>query len=69
MRDIDGHVVEHDYILLDCGEMAEFDDGSGCSYRCMTCGATIGSIAEPAACRTIRQEKEDKVKVWKVLST
>ncbi len=69
MIDIDGKLVIHDYIVLDCGEMAMFDEGSGCSYRCMTCGATIGSIAEPAACRSIREEKEDKAKMWKVLTT
>lgn len=69
MIDIDGHIVTQEIIHLECGNWAEFDEGSGCSYRCLECGATIGSIAEPRRCVEKRREKEDKAKVWKVLST
>ena len=69
MRDLDGNIVDEEIIHLDCGNWAEFDEGSGCSYRCLTCGATVGSISEPAQCVAIRREKEAKIKMWKVLST
>jgi hypothetical protein len=69
MRDINGHIVEHEYIVLDCGNVAEFDDGSGCAYRCTNCGTIVGSVSEPARCVAIRKEKEDKAEVWKVLSS
>lgn len=37
-------------IYLPCGSVAEFDDGSGCSHRCMYCGATVGSMGMPSRC-------------------
>lgn len=52
----------HTEIYLPCGGTAFFDDGSGCSYRC-ECGATVGSIGMPRACR----EESDKWKAWKKL--
>jgi hypothetical protein len=54
-------------IELLCGSVAEFDDGSGIGHRCTTCGAIIGSIAEPRACRALREEADEKGRVWKVL--
>lgn len=59
---------EYPDIALDCGSVAEFDHGSGISYRCTTCGAVVGSIAEPRQCREIREENESKAKVWRVLN-
>lgn len=67
MRDFEGNIVTHPYIALYCGSTAEFDEGSGCSYRCTTCGATIGSIAEPTACVNARKEVEGKALAWKML--
>jgi hypothetical protein len=69
MRDIDGHAVENPVIKLHCGSWAEFDDGSGYSYRCTTCGCTVGSISEPRGCAEKRREAESKEQVWKALST
>lgn len=33
-------------IKLPCGGHAAFDHDSGCSYRCVDCLATIGSILQ-----------------------
>jgi len=38
-------------MYLPCGGVAEFDHGSGCSYRCEHCMATVGSIGQPRRCR------------------
>lgn len=53
---------EHDMIplYLPCGGVAEFDDGSGCSYRCEYCGATVGSIGQPRRCA-------EEAKKWDML--
>ncbi len=40
-----------DALCLPCGGEAEFDHGSGCSYRCEHCMATVGSIGQPRRCR------------------
>lgn len=40
-------------IRTECGHWASFDDGSGCSHRCNHCGATIGSIGMPSACKEL----------------
>lgn len=50
------------YIYLPCGSIAEFDDGSGCSYRCENCMATVGSIGMPRRCA-------EEAKKWEVLKT
>jgi hypothetical protein len=34
-------------IELPCGAQAEFDYGSGCAYRCTTCGTIWGSVSNP----------------------
>ena len=34
-----------------CGSIANWDDASGISYRCETCGAVVGSVGMPRACR------------------
>ena len=36
---------------LPCGGVAHFDTQSGCSYRCETCFATVGSVGMPRECR------------------
>jgi hypothetical protein len=55
-------------IELLCGSIAEFDKGSGIGHRCTTCGAVIGSIAEPRRCRALREEDDAKKRVWEVLT-
>lgn len=47
-------------IYLPCGGVAEFDDGSGCSHRCMDCMATVGSIGMPRSCKD-QLDKYEKV--------
>ena len=32
---------------LPCGGRAYWDDASGISYRCETCGAVVGSVGMP----------------------
>lgn len=44
-------------MYLPCGGEAEFDTGSGCSYRCWTCMATVGSIGQSKSCK-------DAAKFW-----
>lgn len=44
-----------------CGSIAYFDHGSGISYRCDTCFATIGSIGQPREC----VDEAKKYKNWK----
>lgn len=40
-------------ITLLCGATASFDKGSGCSYRCNDCFATVGSIGMPTECKEL----------------
>jgi hypothetical protein len=49
-------------IFLPCGGTAHFDVGSGISYRC-ECGATVGSIGMPQACK----DEQTKWDNWKKL--
>ena len=51
------------FIYLPCGAEAEFDDGSGCSYRCTYCMATVGSIGQPKRCK----DEAKKWDAWKAL--
>jgi hypothetical protein len=48
------------YRHLPCGGRAEFDHGSGFSYRCEHCCAVVGSIAMPSECRS-EMDKYEKV--------
>ena len=50
-------------IYLPCGGVAEFDDGSGCSYRCTHCRATVGSIGMPRRCK----KEMEKWDAWEKL--
>lgn len=50
-------------IKLACGGTAYFDHSSGCSYRCMDCMATVGSIGMPQSCK----DEEQKYKNWEAL--
>ena len=36
---------------LPCGGEAFFDYESGISYRCERCGAVVGSVGQPQACK------------------
>lgn len=45
---------------LPCGATAYFDHGSGCSHRCDTCGATLGSISQPQHCK----DEDAKYEAW-----
>lgn len=58
---------EYEPLLLPCGSVAEFDEGSGCSHRCWTCMATLGSVAMPDRCREeiLKWEAYEKQKLWK----
>ena len=51
---IDGSVV-NEVIKTPCGE-AHWDYGSGCAYRCMTCMAILGSVAQPELCKQLMDE-------------
>jgi hypothetical protein len=51
-------------IQLACGAEAIFDHNSGISYRCTTCGATVGSIGMPQHCK----EAEEAQKMWDILA-
>ena len=46
-----------------CGAEAVFDEGSGCGYRCVECGAMLGSVGMPSHCK----DEENKVLEWKIL--
>ncbi len=45
-----------DALYLPCGATAYFDEESGCSYRCVHCFATVGSIGQPARCKQLELE-------------
>ena len=40
-------------IDLLCGGKAYFDESSGISYRCETCGAVVGSVGMPQGCKEL----------------
>lgn len=42
--------VRYNPMYLPCGGTAYFDESSGISYRC-ECGAVVGSIGQPQACK------------------
>ena len=44
-----------DVLKLPCGGTAYFDESSGCSYRCINCMATIGSIGQSQECKDAAQ--------------
>lgn len=51
-------------IDLLCGNKAYFDRDTGCSYRCIACFATVGSIGMPRSCKELYDMEEvvDKLK-------
>ena len=51
-----------------CGNVAEFDVGSGMGYRCTTCNAIIGSVGMPKECKQLYTTKEEKHKIWSILN-
>ena len=54
-------------MYLPCGGEAHFDHGSGCSYRCENCMATVGSIGQPRSCREEAKKWEayEKAGMWR----
>lgn len=52
----------YDSMRLPCGGTAYWDESSGISYRC-ECGAVVGSIGMPQACK----DEADKWKNWEKL--
>lgn len=50
-------------IELPCGGTAYFDVDSGCAHRCYNCGAVVGSIGMPKACK----DKIEARKSWEVI--
>jgi hypothetical protein len=59
---IDGYRVL-DVVKSPCGETANIEPDAGYPcYRCEGCGAVIGSVAMPDACRTLmnRNKEGDK---------
>lgn len=55
--------VKYQVMYLPCGGEAHFDHGSGCSYRCHDCMATVGSMGQPRSCR----EEAKKWDTWEEL--
>lgn len=39
------------HIFLPCAAVAIFDEPSEMGYRCMQCGAMVGSVGQPDRCR------------------
>lgn len=56
--------AEYKPITLLCGARATFDTDSGCSYRCNTCFATVGSMGMPRSCKELYDMEKvvDKLK-------
>lgn len=53
-----GTVHYNRHITTDCGQHAEWDDGSGMGYRCHTCMAIVGSIGMPKHCHEIMKTNQ-----------
>ena len=45
-----------DPMKLPCGGTSYFDQELGISYRCMDCGAVVGSIGQPQRCKEAAQK-------------
>ena len=52
---------------LPCGGTAYFDHESGCSYRCETCFAVVGSIGMPRECAKLYKEEEERESIMSKL--
>jgi len=61
-RAVDGAIVPDSLPQMACGGTPLFDDGSGMSYRCDTCWAVIGSIAQSQRCIDINDAAENRKK-------
>lgn len=55
--------MKSEVLHLPCGGTAYFDTGSGCSFRCSSCFATVGSIGQPDHCRSLSKQYEQ----WEIL--
>lgn len=56
--------TEEDPMPLVCGGEAIFDVDSGIGFRCIHCGAMVGSIGMPTSCKEAFEAEE----MWKTLS-
>jgi len=65
---IDGSKVPAKLDRMACGGVPLFDYGSGCAYRCDTCYAVLGSIAQPQQCIDINNDEENRKTEWKMLA-
>jgi hypothetical protein len=61
----DGTPVPERLPMMNCGGTPEWDYPSQMSYRCDTCMAVIGSIAQPNICKIVNSIKEGKFYNWK----
>lgn len=50
--------ISFEPVELLCGNIAEFDQASGISYRCTTCLAVVGSIGMPRECKALYDMEE-----------
>ena len=55
--------VKYQTMYLPCGGVAEFDESSGISYRCLDCMAVVGSIGQPQSCK----EEAKKYEAWQAI--
>ncbi len=58
-----GAGLNHFFMHLPCGSLAEFDHSSGCAHRCTECLAVVGSVGMPSECK----EKMDMYESWQRL--
>jgi hypothetical protein len=58
MYRVDGQMMHLPPMEILCGTTASFDEGSGCSYRCDSCGAVIGSVGMPRRCKDLYDMEE-----------
>ena len=64
----DGSKTPYKLDKMACGGTPYFDEGSGCSYRCDVCNATLGSIAQSQTCQDINNDEENRKREWEMLA-
>ena len=65
---LDGARVPAVLDRMACGGVPYFDVDSGCAYRCDTCGAVLGSIAQSPTCIEMNDDEENRKTEWKMLA-
>lgn len=65
---ITGEHVPDKLEKMACGGTPLFDHGSGCSYRCDTCFAVIGSVGQSDYCKDINNDEENRKIEWAMLA-